>query len=110
MRIVVVQGSKVLSPAILIALPRKGTSIDDILDGAIRDEVANRTMVEIVRSSNRKMSSQNVESSSVNIEEMTKNYSAKGARLEIIKSILESVSRKLLELNGLMSFSHYTFG
>ena len=31
----VVQGSKVLSPATLIALPRKGTSIDDILDGGI---------------------------------------------------------------------------
>ena len=35
MKIVIVQGSKVLSPAILIDLPRKGTSIDDILDGGI---------------------------------------------------------------------------
>ncbi len=29
--------------------------LDDILDGAIRDEVANRTMVEIIRSSDREM-------------------------------------------------------
>ena len=73
--------------------------LDDILDGAIRDEVANRTMVEIVRSSDRVMASQDVESSNVNIEENTKDYSATGARLKIIKSILQSVSDRLIELN-----------
>ena len=41
--------------------------LDDILDGAVRDEIANRTMVEIVRSSNRVMAIKDVESSSVNI-------------------------------------------
>ena len=43
--------------------------LDDILDGAVRDEIANRTMVEIVRSSNRVMVVQDVESSSVNVND-----------------------------------------
>jgi len=73
--------------------------LDDILDGAIRDEVANRTMVEIVRSSDRVMAAQDVESSSVNMEEITQDFSATGARLKIIESILQSVSKKLVELN-----------
>ena len=73
--------------------------LDDILDGAIRDEVANRTMVEIVRSSDRNMAIQDVESSSVNIEDIVKEINVPGARLEIIKSILLAVSEKLIELN-----------
>ena len=73
--------------------------LDDILDGAIRDEVANRTMVEIVRSSDRIMAAQDVESSNVNMEEITQDFSATGARLKIIESILQSVSERLVELN-----------
>jgi membrane protease subunit HflC len=74
--------------------------LDDILDGAVRDEIANRTMVEIVRSSNRAMIIQDVESSSVNVNnKVTEDYSAKGARLDIVESILESVSKRLLDLN-----------
>jgi len=73
--------------------------LDDILDGAVRDEIANRTMVEIVRSSNRVMVIQDVESSSVNVNnKVIEDFSAKGARLEIVESILESVSKRLLEL------------
>ena len=73
--------------------------LDDILDGAVRDEIANRTMVEIVRSSDRVMVIQDVESSSVNVNnKVIEDFSAKGARLEIIESILESVSKRLLEL------------
>jgi len=73
--------------------------LDDILDGAVRDEIANRTMVEIVRSSNRAMIIQDVESSSVNVNnKVIEDYSAKGARLEIVESILESVSKRLLDL------------
>ena len=73
--------------------------LDDILDGAVRDEIANRTMVEIVRSSNRVMAIQDVESSTVNInDKIVQDYSVEGARLEIIESILNSVSNKLLEL------------
>ena len=73
--------------------------LDDILDGAVRDEIANRTMVEIVRSSDRVMVIQDVESSSVNVNnKVLEDSSAKGARLEIVESILESVSKRLLEL------------
>ena len=74
--------------------------LDDILDGAVRDEIANRTMVEIVRSSKREMAIKDVESSSVNInKKVIKDMSAKGARLAIIESILSSVSEKLIDLN-----------
>ena len=73
--------------------------LDDILDGAVRDEIANRTMVEIVRSSNRVMAVKDVESSSVNINnEIVEDLTAKGARLAIIESILLSVSEKLVDL------------
>ena len=73
--------------------------LDDILDGAVRDEIANRTMVEIVRSSDRVMIIQDMESSSVNVNnKVIEDFSAKGARLEIVESILESVSKRLLEL------------
>ena len=74
--------------------------LDDILDGAVRDEIANRTMVEIVRSSNRVMAVKDVESSSVNINnKIVEDLTAKGARLAIIESILLSVSEKLVDLN-----------
>ena len=73
--------------------------LDDILDGAVRDEIANRTMVEIVRSSDRVMVIQDVESSSVNVNnKVIEDLSAKGARLEIVESILKSVSTRLLDL------------
>ena len=74
--------------------------LDDILDGAVRDEIANRTMVEIVRSSNRVMVVQDVESSSVNVnDKVIDDRSAKGARLAIIDSIFKSVSNRLVDLN-----------
>ena len=74
--------------------------LDDILDGAVRDEIANRTMVEIVRSSGRHMITQDVESSSVNVnKEIIDDLTEKGARLLIIDSILESVSSRMLDLN-----------
>ena len=74
--------------------------LDDILDGAVRDEIANRTMVEIVRSSNRVIVVQDVESSSVNVnDKVIDDHSSKGARLAIINSIFKSVSNRLVELN-----------
>ena len=74
--------------------------MDDILDGAVRDEIANRTLVEIIRSSDRVMAIQDVESSSVNIDDkMIEDLNATGARLIIIESILKSVSDRLLDLN-----------
>ncbi len=73
--------------------------LDDILDGAIRDEVATRTMVEIIRSSDREMDIQDVESSTVNTDKKNQVIKVKGARLDIIKNILQSVSDRLLGLN-----------
>ena len=74
--------------------------LDDILDGAVRDEIANRTMVEIIRSTNRVMIIKDVESSSVNInDKIEEEISIEGARLTIVNSILESVSKRLLDLN-----------
>ena len=74
--------------------------LDDILDGAVRDEIANRTLVEIIRSSDRVMAIHDVESSSVNMNDnILEDLTTKGARLMIIDSILESVSKRLLELN-----------
>ncbi len=74
--------------------------LDDILDGAVRDEIANRTLVEIIRSSDRVMAIQDVESSSVNVnDKINKDLTIEGARLLIIESILESVSKRLLDLN-----------
>ena len=74
--------------------------LDDILDGAVRDEIANRTLVEIIRSSDRVMAIQDVESSSVNMNNKIKeDLTAQGARLTIISSILDSVSKRLLDLN-----------
>ena len=74
--------------------------LDDILDGAVRDEIANRTLVEIIRSSDRVMAIQDVESSSVNMnDKIIEDLTTEGARLLIIASILESVSERLLDLN-----------
>tara|TARA_Y100001970_G_scaffold292044_1_gene431667 strand:+ start:415 stop:1338 length:924 start_codon:yes stop_codon:yes gene_type:complete len=68
--------------------------LDDILDGAIRDDVANRTMVEIIRSTNRTMDIEQLENSKISKDMITK-----GARLKIIENILQSVSDRLLDLN-----------
>ena len=74
--------------------------LDDILDGAVRDEIANRTLVEIIRSSDRVMAIQDVESSSVNVnDKIIEDLTIEGARLLIIESILESVSTRMLDLN-----------
>ena len=71
--------------------------LDDILDGAIRDEVANRTMVEIVRSSDRTMNA--IEGISSAKNNNGQGLSILGARLKIIENILQSVSDRLLDLN-----------
>ena len=72
--------------------------LDDILDGAVRDEIANRSMVEIIRSTDRSMWIPDVESSSMNIAE-EEIISIQGARLEIVNSIFTSVKNKLIDLN-----------
>ena len=74
--------------------------LDDIIDGAVRDEIANRTMGEIVRSSDRKMEIyiSDVEGTSSD-SQGNNEFAASGARIDIIESILSKVEDKLLELN-----------
>ena len=72
--------------------------LDDIIDGAVRDEISNRSMGEIVRSTDRKMEiyiSDVKGSDEASDEELAKS----GARKDIIKSILNKVGSKLDELN-----------
>ena len=68
--------------------------LDDVIDGAVRDEISNRFMSEIVRSTDRQMGVYDSEVDGSN-EEVLK----EGARKLIIKSILSSVEQKLKELN-----------
>ena len=72
--------------------------LDDIIDGAVRDEISNRTMSEIVRSTDREMEIyiSDVEGSNEALED---ELFSTGARIDIIKSILDKVSDKLVELN-----------
>ena len=69
--------------------------LDDIIDGAVRDEISNRYMSEIIRSTNREMAVYDTE-----IENTTQDEDIikEGARREIIQSILGSVESKLEEL------------
>ena len=71
--------------------------LDDVIDGIVRDEISNRQMVEIIRSSERKMET---------YDEGDKQQSTAhqeillaGARLDIINEILQNVSAKLQELD-----------
>ena len=68
--------------------------LDDIIDGAVRDEISNRFMSEIVRSTDREMGVYESELESGN-QEIIK----KGARKVIVESILMSVESKLEELS-----------
>ena len=70
--------------------------LDDVIDGAVRDEISNRFMSEIIRSSDRKMEVYDTEVDNESIEE---EILKEGARKEIIVSILNSVQEKLEELN-----------
>ena len=73
--------------------------LDDIIDGAVRDEISNRTMGEIVRSTDREMEIyisdvKGSEDENNNNEDFVK----KGARKDIVESILTKVQNKLFEL------------
>ena len=70
--------------------------LDDIIDGAVRDEISNRFMSEIIRSSDRKME---VYDTAVESDENIEEFLKEGARKQIIVSILNSVQSKLEELN-----------
>tara|TARA_Y100000748_G_scaffold119852_1_gene100573 strand:- start:298 stop:1230 length:933 start_codon:yes stop_codon:yes gene_type:complete len=69
--------------------------LDDVIDGAVRDEISNRYMSEIIRSSNRDMETYESEIGNNNIDE---DILRTGARSKIIESILVNVSEKLSDL------------
>lgn len=74
--------------------------LDDIIDGAIRDEISNRTMTEIVRFSNSELVTEKEDQDEFNdfqIEDIDTNTA--GARLKIIESIKINVSEKLYNQN-----------
>ena len=68
--------------------------LDDIIDGAVRDEISNRFMSEIVRSTDREMGVYDSD-----IDGGTDEIIKEGARKSIVESILLSVEAKLNELS-----------
>ena len=62
--------------------------LDDVIDGIVRDEISNRNMEEIIRSTSRSMETYEDEPTLVN----------SGARSEIIQNILNNVTLKLADL------------
>ena len=62
--------------------------LDDVIDGIVRDEISNRDMEEIIRSSGRSMETYEDEPTIVDT----------GARSEIIQNILDNVTLKLADL------------
>lgn len=71
--------------------------LDDIIDGAVRDEISNRNMEEIIRSSDRQMQVYDEDESDITGD--TEVSMSKGARLDIIESIRKNVEERLLELD-----------
>jgi len=72
--------------------------LDDIIDGAVRDEITNRTMNEIIRSTQRQMeTSEEREEGDISAEDSGAQVS-QGARLDILQSIKDNVGIRLSEL------------
>jgi len=72
--------------------------LDDIIDGAVRDEITNRTMNEIIRSTQRQMQTSEEEEGDDITSGTTNDNLTKGARLDIINSIKVNVTSRLTEL------------
>jgi membrane protease subunit HflC len=72
--------------------------LDDIIDGAVRDEITNRTMNEIIRSTQRQMQTSEEEEGDDITSGSTNDNLTKGARLDIINSIKANVTSRLTEL------------
>ena len=72
--------------------------LDDIIDGAVRDEITNRTMNEIIRSTEREMQTTEGEDDDNLASETSNQILIRGARLDIIESIKGKVADKLSEL------------
>ena len=72
--------------------------LDDIIDGAVRDEITNRTMNEIIRSTQRQMQTSEDEDDDDIPSTLVDDELTKGARLDIINSIKANVTSRLTEL------------
>lgn len=75
--------------------------LDDLLDGAVRDEIANHTLPEIIRSSARPMSVLVVESADLSSEvdsSLMQELDIPGARKVIVENIVTNVKNKLADL------------
>ena len=72
--------------------------LDDIIDGAVRDEITNRTMNEIIRSTQRQMQTSEDEEDDDIPSTLLDDELTKGARLDIIKSVKDNVTSRLTEL------------
>ena len=74
--------------------------MDDIIDGAVRNEITGKVMEEIVRYSNRKMPKDSFDFMNTNeVSDKEIEIIIKGARRNITNNILNSVSKKLIELD-----------
>jgi len=76
--------------------------LDDLVDGAVRDEIANHSLPEIIRSSGRSMVIAEVESEEMSTDidsNQYEEYNVPGVRAKITESIIENVQNKLMELN-----------
>ena len=73
------------------------TRIDDVIDGIVRDEISNRQMEEIIRSTDRKMETYDEEDKKQSTTDSKEVIP--GARLNILNTILDNVSSKLGELD-----------
>ncbi|MBL7067233.1 MAG: protease modulator HflC [Candidatus Marinimicrobia bacterium] len=76
--------------------------LDVLLDGAVRDEVSNHTLPEIVRSSDRTMAIVEVESAGYDTEidsRRIQELNVEGMRSKITNTIIVNVKKKLQELN-----------
>ena len=72
--------------------------LDDIIDGAVRDEITNRNMDEIIRSTQRQMeTSEEREEGDISAEDSGIQVS-QGARLDILQSIKNNVASRLSDL------------
>ncbi len=86
--------------------------LDDLLDGAIRDEVAIHNLQEIVRSSDRPMSILTFETQDVGTTDsvrVTKTIKIKGSRKQITQNVVTSVEKKLKDLDLGVSVVDFRF-
>lgn len=73
--------------------------LDDIIDGAVRNEITGKVMEEIVRFSNREFPEVSTDYLTAEAAQTEKIIPIPGARKEITNNILNSVSKKLVELD-----------